>query len=88
MNKTKMIFMQNAPKFVIAGGFGSLVIFALCGLLICFTDEWKFGVYVILLCIVAISFLIYAIHRFEKIYKMPISDVMTKNKKYWEEHDK
>ena len=88
MNKTKMIFMQNAPKFVIVGGFSSLVIFALFSLLICFTDEWKFGVYAILLCIVAISFLIYVIRRFEKIYKMPISDVMEKDKKYWEEHDK
>lgn len=83
MNKTKIIFMQNAPKFVIIGGLSSLVVFALCGLLLSFTDEWKFGVYATLLCVTAIIFIVYVIRRFERIYKIPTSDAMRKNDERW-----
>lgn len=79
----KMRFMQNAPKFVIAVGFGSLAVFALAGLVVCFTDEWKFGIYVTLLCISAIGFLIWAMRKFERICKTSISDAMARDKKSW-----
>ncbi len=88
MNKTKMKFMQNAPPFVVFGGFGALAFFAICGAMMCFTDEWKFGLYAICLCITAILFLLWAIKRFERIYKTPISEAMARDKKYWESHDK
>ena len=88
MNKLKMKFMQEAPRFVIVGGFSSLAFFAVVAILICFTDEWKFGIYVLALCISAICFLIYAWQRFEKICNRSISDIMAEDKEYWRTHDK
>lgn len=84
MDKTKMTFMRNAPTLVIVGGLGSLVFFWLVGVVTCFTSEWKFGIFVVCLCSLALVFLVCIIRRFEKANKMSISDAIARDKKRWE----
>ena len=84
MNKIKSEFMQNAPKFVIETGQLSLIIFTIMGFGICFTDEWRFGIFATILCLSAFCFIRWVIKRQEKISGISVEDAIERNKKYWQ----
>ena len=82
MDKTKMVFMQNAPTFVIIVGIGFLIFLLPCAVAICLEDL-RFGLFLISIICAGLATILSAIQQAEKMTGRSLHWMITENKKYW-----
>ena len=80
-----MIFMQNAPTFVIVVGTGFLIFLLPCAVAICFKEDLRFGLFLIGLICAGLATILYTIQQGEKTTGKSLRQMITENKKYWEQ---
>lgn len=76
MNKVKPVFMQFAPVFVIDVGISTLLFLLLGSILICFTGNLVFGIFLILWISAGLGVIFHAIYRCEKCYGKSLNEII------------